>query len=552
MVLPNPRPVATPTGADAGHQRRASSAATPLAVGLFNDSGDDAQVVSLAVSHAHRRMLQRAGAHVRHAYFRSDWLELGSATLDAGVAAALASPELRRVFADVDVIVMAGDTFRSQSPRHLLAILGAAQHLDLPTYLVNATVGALDEGRDILQALADCTVRDVASARALTALGVSHRRVIDSLFAAPFGTVAGRDFLDHLVVTDCHPSRRAEFTADLAAARAAWPGMVADYPLDAPGSTLDWSGAVADLATASAVLTGGRDGASLALRAGVPFVALGLDSEALDFIETLDDYPPAALDATLPLDARIAAAVAARDWFVAAAARSQTRGPAEAFSRLRPGLGLAGRDDLWSGDIDGAVDVVRGLTSAGGSVLHAGAGQGQLVEALARMGLRAWGADVARRLDRPDRNRYSKATPVALPFADHVFSTVVVSADWLEHLEAADLDAAIAELARVGRNTIVIEISGRPLRAERAFEERLSDDWWLRRLGTLGLSAHALHDTLVTHGAGPTGGTLLVMSAEAPLCPHCRRVHAPIEFTTPVHPGVLLAASEARVASLRR
>ena len=94
------------TSAEAGLRRR--PAAPPLAVGLFNDGGDEPQVVSLAVSQAHRRMLQRAGAHVRHAYFRGDWHELGAGSLDDGTAAALASPELRRVFADVDVVVVSG------------------------------------------------------------------------------------------------------------------------------------------------------------------------------------------------------------------------------------------------------------------------------------------------------------------------------------------------------------------------------------------------------------------------------------------------------------
>ncbi len=213
---------------------------------------------------------------------------------------------------------------------------------------------------------------------------------------------------------------------------------------------------------------------------------------------------------------------------------------------------LTGRDDTWTGTIEGVVDVVRSLTAAGGSVLHAGAGQGQLVEALAKIGLRSWGTDVARRLDRPDRNRYSKATPMALPFADHVFSTVVVSADWLEHLESDDFDSAVAELARVGRDSIIVEVSGRPVRTERAFEDRLSDEWWRRRLATRGLTPHALAETLVTRGAGPTGGTLLVLSAHVPLCPSCRRAHAPADHIEPVHPGVLLAAAQARAVAPRR
>jgi len=552
MVFPSPQHPVPPVTAGVGLSRRPSPSPVPLAVGLFNDSGDEADVVSLAVSEAHRRLLQRAGAHVRHAYFRADWAELGSGTLDEGVAAALASPELRRVFASIDVVVVAGDTFRGRAHRHLLALLGAAQHLDLPTYLVNASVGAVGEGHDILAGLADLTVRDESSLQALRAIGVPCRRVTDSFFAAPCAVQARRDFADHLVVTDCQPSRRIEFTAELAEARSAWPGMVADYPLDTPASTSAWPTAVADLGTAAAVLTGGRDGATIALRAGVPFVLLGDDAEATSLIASLDGYPADAADRTRALGARVAAAMAARAWFTAAAARCHTKGPADVFSRLRPGLGLSGRDDTWSGAIDGVVDVVRGLTAAGGSVLHAGAGQGQLVEALARTGLRSWGADVARRLDRPDRNRYSKATPMALPFADHVFSTVVVSADWLEHLESDDLDRAIAELVRVGTDAIVVETSGRPVRAERAFAERLGDDWWQRRLAPLGLTLHPQAETLVTHGAGPTGGSLLVLSAQATVCPSCRRQHAPAEQLDPVHPGVLLAAAGQRAAAVRR
>lgn len=538
------------TSVDAGTRRR--QAAPPLAVGLFNDGGDEPQVVSLAVSQAHRRMLQRAGAHVRHAYFRGDWQELGAAGLDDGIAAALASSELRRVFADIDVVVVAGETFRDRPHRHLLAILAAAQHLDIPTYLVNASIGEMREGVDVLMGLADCTVRDLASDRLLKRLGVAHRRVADTLLAAPFGTTPARDFTDHLVVTDSHPTRRIEYTADLAAVRAAWPGLVADYPLDAPGSPWDWTHAVADLGTASAVITGGRDGASLALKAGVPFVVLGADAAAIEFVGALEGYPVGAADTTRPLDARVRAAMDARDWFVDAAARCHGRGPTDIFSRLRPSMALAGRDDAWTGSIDGTVEVVRQLTPAGGSVLHAGAGQGRLVEALARTGLRSWGADVARRLDRPDRTRYSKATPVALPFADHVFSTVVVSADWLEHLEVDDLGAAVAELARVGKDAIVIETSGRPPRADRAFEDRVSPEWWRRRLADLGLGTHDAADTCVTHGAGPTGGTLLVLSTQSHLCPSCRRAHVPAEMLEPVHAGVLMAAAQMRGALSRR
>ncbi len=529
--------------AAAAHRRTATG--TPMAVGLFNDSGDDAHVAAQAASQALRRLLRRAGAEVRHAYFRGDWHELAAGTLDEGMAIALASPELRRVFAEVDAVVVAGDTLRDEPHLHLLAILAAAQQMDLPTYLVNASLGDCAEAAPVLAGLTDCTVRDQASAARLQALGVAHRLVPDALFSAEFAARPVRDFADHLVVTDCHPSRRIEFTPALATVRAAWPGMVADYAIDAPGSAREWASAVADLATAAAVLTGGYDGACLALMAGVPFVVLGADAAATALVDTIAGYPAAAADTTLPLATRLTAALDARLFFATAAAQGHARGAAETFARLRPGLGAAGRDDTWSGSIDGVVEAVRLVTPAGGSVLHAGAGQGRVVEALARLGLRPWGADVARRLDRPDRNRYSKATPLTLPFADHVFSTVLVSADWLEHLDAEDLEAAVGELARVGRDAILVEVSGRPLRADRAFESRCTPEAWQRKLAAFGLRAREL-PLASPDQIGPTGGTLLSMSAPAHLCPSCRRVHGVPEQFEPVHPGVLAAAEVLR------
>ncbi len=544
MELPTPRHDVLDDSRTAAAQRR-TAGGTPMAVGLFNDSGDEPQVAAQARSQAHRRLLRRAGAAVRHGYFRGDWHELAAGTLDEGIAIALASPELRRVFAEVDAVVVAGDTMRDEPHLHLLAILAAAQQMNVPTYLVNASLADDADAFAVLAGLTDCSVRDTATARYLTRLGVAHRLLPDSLFSAQFADRPARDCAEHLVVTDCHPSRRTEFTPALAAVRAAWPGMVADYAIDASGNAREWAYAVADLGTASAVLTGGYDGACLAVKAGVPFVVLGEDAAATALLDSLPGYPAAAADTTIALSERLTAAIAARAWFVTAAARWHTVGPAETFARLRPGLGAAGRDDTWSGSIDGVIGAVQQVTPPGGSVLHAGAGQGRVVEALAKLGLRPWGTDVARRLDRPDRNRYSKATPMALPFADHVFSSVLVSADWLEHLEAEDLETAVSELARVGRDAILVEVSGRALRADRAFEPRCSPEAWLRKLSSLGLRPRelALAGTDLT---GPTGGTLLSMSAPAHLCPSCRRAHGVSDQVEPVHPGVLAAASSLR------
>jgi hypothetical protein len=113
----------------------------PIAVALFNDNGDYPHVGCLAVSDAHRRMLRRAGTVVRHAFFQRDWHTFASGTLDEGRAAALASPELRRVFDEVDAVIVNGEgTIHHRQGWYLVAILGAAQRLGVPTVLVNAVL----------------------------------------------------------------------------------------------------------------------------------------------------------------------------------------------------------------------------------------------------------------------------------------------------------------------------------------------------------------------------------------------------------------------------
>ena len=83
------------------------------------------------------------------------------------------------------------------------------------------------------------------------------------------------------------------------------------------------------------------------------------------------------------------------------------------------------------------------------------------------------------------------------------------------------------------------------MRADRAFERGRNPDWWQRKLATLGLRPRD-GSAMALDPAGPTGGTLLSLSAPAHLCPNCRRVHGAQEHFEPVHPGVLAAARAVR------
>lgn len=489
------------------------SGSAPIAVALFNDNGDYPHVGCLAVSDAHRRMLRREGALVRHAYFQRDWHTFASGTLDQGIAAALASPELRRVFDEVDAVVVNGEgTIHHRQGWYLVAILAAAQRVGLPTYLVNAVLQEVDAARDVLMALDDCTVRDAASARYLSSLGVPHRVVHDSFFEAGFGDEPLRDFTDRLVITDCHPARTAEFAGPLQALAHAWPGMTVEYPLEGQARLADWGHAVADLRGAFAMVTGRHHGACLALAAGVPFVTLPSNTWKIEgLLDTLEGYPHDARDAARPLAERVAAAVEARAWFVDAANTLRRSLPLQTFARLRSRPSPLNAIDVPAVPRDSDRDLVgtvAAATEAGAAVLHAGCGRGALVSALAEAGFESWGTDIAIGLAPTAQTPFVSSTPMCLPFADDRFATVVASSSWLDHLEADDLDIALGELARVARDVVVLKVSGLPIRTERAARLERPSQWWEHRL-----SAHGM----VPAGAEQSDSNATILARKAPM-----------------------------------
>lgn len=508
-VLHLPRQVAGSLGP------QAVPANAPLAVALFNDSGDRATIGDLATSQALRRLLRRASAVVRHAFYAADWTGLEGDTEGTSRAGA----ELRRVFADVDaVVVHGGHAFCGGGGRHLLAILRVAQDCGLPTFLVNAILNQAPAGDmpRVFAALTDCTVPDQPSATWLDQAGVAHRLVPDLLFAAEFRQTPVEDLRRHLVLLDLDDEALA--SADVRQL-AQW-GPVREYSVAGRQRALDWRHTVANLRAAAAVVCGSHHAACLAMAAGVPFVRV--DAGAVPFVQGQGrpaDYPAGAADRTRPLAARIEAACADSAWFSAMGTACEYLLPLDTLARLAPGLaplvpaaGAAGDDEL--------VTAVRRATPIGGSVLHAGAGAGRVVNALVDSGYRAWGADAAWRLAHPERQRYSVATPWLLPFADHVFATVAVSAGWLDHLELDNLNLALAELARVTRDSLIVEVSGQALRSRRAVDGERREVWWEERLDLHGFRAP------LTAGPETSGArSLLVTRAQVAACPGCGRTH---------------------------
>lgn len=125
-------------------------------------------------------------------------------------------------------------------------------------------------------------------------------------------------------------------------------------------------------------------------------------------------------------------------------------------------------DEYWTGDPQEAAwrDTLcrsfADLLGAGGSVLEAGCGSGLVYEALLRHGIvredSYTGGDVSAGMLEIARRRFPRARflpmdLLALPCADRSYDAVVCI-DVLQHLPT--YDAALRELARVARKTLVI------------------------------------------------------------------------------------------------
>jgi SAM-dependent methyltransferase len=471
---------------------------SPVSIALFNDTGDSPHVGCLAVSQAHRRMLRQANAVVRHAFFTTEWRQLEASSLEESIARALGSPELRRVFAETEVVVVNGEgTIHHGRGRHLLGILAAAQQLGVPTYLVNAVLQDTDEARGILRGLNDCTVRDKRSSEYLSALDVAHRLVPDSIFEAEFLPAPLHDFADSLVITDCHPERTAEFRNALGCLASEWQGAVAWYELESPNRVFDWRHAVADLRRAAVVVTGRHHGACLAMRAGVPFVTLPSNTWKLEgLLEQLYGYPARARDAALPLAERVQAALSSRAWF-ADLPRRYPATPLSTFQAIGDARRVARTPSPRSSVNRAALNAAKLVTKPGGSVLHCGAGVTDLVSSLLSDGVDAWAMEVAPIGGPYPAERLLLGSPESLPVEDGRFFTVVIGNGWLEHLEPAEMECALPELARVTGDVLIVHLSDRPYRSERAAAQRRSRSWWEQRFLEAGFRRHPRSLSLV-------------------------------------------------------
>jgi hypothetical protein len=259
-------------------------------IALFNDTGRAPHIGCRGVTSGHDRMLARLGVSVAYRSFLGEWVDLADADTDIDHAqrAFRASP-LVSILEGVDAVVVNGEgTIHHRAGLHLVAILRGAQAMGIPTYLVNAVIQESERDLETLRRLTDFTVRDAASSRYLTGLGVPHRVVLDSIFEAEFSDEPALDMQGKIAVTDCQMSRTEDIGVALTNLLTSLGDDGVYYPLKDVARADAWQHAVADLRTARLVVTARHHGVCLAAMAGVPFVALQSNTWKVEgFLEVL-------------------------------------------------------------------------------------------------------------------------------------------------------------------------------------------------------------------------------------------------------------------------
>jgi SAM-dependent methyltransferase len=164
---------------------------------------------------------------------------------------------------------------------------------------------------------------------------------------------------------------------------------------------------------------------------------------------------------------------------------SATPTPSEVFNGLysKKYFKHSGRFQFYQPRIDGIVAKV--MESNPKKVLDVGCGRCAVVKALREVGVDAIGIDKATTLiDAFHLDQFmTLGDATKLPFDDQSFD-VVLSTDFLEHIEEAELDKVISEMKRVGKRVVASVASEDNLNARQALYHLTNKpmSWWENKL----------------------------------------------------------------------
>lgn len=244
---------------------------------LVNDTSKVEHVGCLAVSDAHRKMIGQVGGQIAFVHHVGEGEELYKGDEEGAIQNVLESNWGKAVY-ESDVIIVNGEgTIHHGAGLHLLAILGAAQRLGKPTFLINAVLQEVEGFEFVFKQLTGFTVREPLSAKVGRALGGSPKVLPDSIVDANFLDQPTVDFHNEIVVGDGHwlCGDTIEALNIIGKGKRRW-------LLAGSERRKDWRHSVANLKTARLYVTGRHHGVYLAALAGIPFVALPSNTHKIE------------------------------------------------------------------------------------------------------------------------------------------------------------------------------------------------------------------------------------------------------------------------------
>ncbi|MFM0221517.1 methyltransferase domain-containing protein [Paraburkholderia dipogonis] len=165
-----------------------------------------------------------------------------------------------------------------------------------------------------------------------------------------------------------------------------------------------------------------------------------------------------------------------------------------------------------------AKDIVRAFGI--GSVLDAGSGNGRVVGELLQAGADAYGVDVSsiavESSSRRYPSRFQTGSLLALPYADGAFDTVAATST-LEYLAAEDVPQALAEIYRVSRRYVFLQI-GSAADSDHGWHLTTENRaWWEQRCLEAGFRKHPVYYQLNDYEEpSHDGSPILVLLEKVP------------------------------------
>lgn len=157
------------------------------------------------------------------------------------------------------------------------------------------------------------------------------------------------------------------------------------------------------------------------------------------------------------------------------------------------------------------------LSCAGARVLDIGAGKGQLVHALLRLGVNAEGVDVSQQAvevaSAGAPHRFHAGSVLALPFGDDSFDTLIAN-NVLECLSDTDVPQALREMARVTCRTVYLRVATSAAADGDWHRTVQPRGWWEQRFFEAGFRKHPSYYQVNDYEALEQDGTFVTIVLE--------------------------------------